>query len=480
MFAKIQRIHFVGIGGIGMSGIAEVLLNLGYKVSGSDLKSSAVTQRLSSLGASTFEGHRAENITGAEVVVTSSAISPDNPEVAEAHQLHLPVIQRAEMLAELMRLKYGIAIAGMHGKTTTTSMVAAVLAAGGLDPTVVVGGRVDAMGSNARLGKSQYLVAEADESDRSFLKLSPILSVVTNIDREHMDTYRNMRDVRKTFLEFMDGVPFYGMIVACNDDPVLRRLLSDVQRRTVTYGTRRGSDFLIRFDAARPDSVANARPLNRFCVSYGRAGEKKNDLGEFTLHVPGVHNVLNATAAIAVGIGLDIGTDAIRSALDQFRGVDRRFQLKGRAGGVSVIDDYGHHPTEIKATLAAAKQCGFRQIHVIFQPHRYTRTRDLMEEFTSAFADADSLYVLDIYAASEKPIEGITGPALAQRIREAGVGDAARSVQYVGSFTEAVSAVSAAAQDGDMILTLGAGSVSQLGPMILEKLTELAAVTHGR
>jgi UDP-N-acetylmuramate--alanine ligase len=480
MFAKIQRIHFVGIGGIGMSGIAEVLLNLGYKVSGSDLKSSAVTQRLSSLGASTFEGHRAENITGAEVVVTSSAISPDNPEVAEAHQLHLPVIQRAEMLAELMRLKYGIAIAGMHGKTTTTSMVAAVLAAGGLDPTVVVGGRVDAMGSNARLGKSQYLVAEADESDRSFLKLSPILSVVTNIDREHMDTYRNMRDVRKTFLEFMDRVPFYGMIVACNDDPVLRRLLSDVQRRTVTYGTRRGSDFLIRFDAARPDSVANARPLNRFCVSYGRAGEKKNDLGEFTLHVPGVHNVLNATAAIAVGIGLDIGTDAIRSALDQFRGVDRRFQLKGRAGGVSVIDDYGHHPTEIKATLAAAKQCGFRQIHVIFQPHRYTRTRDLMEEFTAAFADADSLYVLDIYAASEKPIEGITGPALAQRIREAGVGDAARSVQYVGSFTEAVSAVSAAAQDGDMILTLGAGSVSQLGPMILAKLTELAAVTHGR
>jgi UDP-N-acetylmuramate--alanine ligase len=468
MFAKIQRIHFVGIGGIGMSGIAEVLLNLGYKVSGSDLKSSAVTQRLAGLGAITFEGHRAENISGAEVVVTSSAISPENPEVTEAHRLHIPVIQRAEMLAELMRLKYGIAIAGMHGKTTTTSMVASVLAAGGLDPTVVVGGRVDAMGSNARLGKSQYLVAEADESDRSFLKLSPILSVVTNIDREHMDTYRNMRDVKKTFLEFMDRVPFYGMIVACNDDPLLRRLLPDVQRRTVTYGTKRGSDFLIRPGTTKLESIADSKPLNRFHVSYGKAGERKNDLGEFTLHVPGVHNVLNATAAIAVGIGLDITPDAIRTALDQFRGVDRRFQLKGRAAGVSVIDDYGHHPTEIKATLAAARQCGFRKVHVIFQPHRYTRTRDLLDDFTTAFADADSLFVLDIYAASEKPIEGITGEIMAQRIRE----KSGKTVEYASSFVDAVNSAAAAAHDGDMILTLGAGSVSQLGPMILEKLTE--------
>jgi UDP-N-acetylmuramate--alanine ligase len=488
MFAKIQRIHFVGIGGIGMSGIAEVLLNLGYKVSGSDLKSSAVTQRLAGLGATVFEGHRAENVAGAEVVVTSSAIATENPEVVEAHNLHVPVIQRAEMLAELMRLKYGIAIAGMHGKTTTTSMVAAVLAAGGLDPTVVVGGRVDAMGSNARLGKSQYLVAEADESDRSFLKLSPILSVVTNIDREHMDCYRNMRDVKKTFLEFMDRVPFYGMIVACNDDPLLRRLLPEVQRRTVTYGTKRGSDFWIRsagpdggqnphpfdsFRSLRAGSVAQDAtrvghpPLNRFRVSY-----RKQDFGEFTLHVPGVHNVLNATAAIAVGIGLDVGVEAIRAALDQFRGVDRRFQLRGRAAGVSVIDDYGHHPTEIKATLAAAKQCGFRKVHTIFQPHRYTRTRDLMEEFTTAFADADSLFVLDIYAASEKPIEGVTGEALARIIGEEG----GRNSQYVSSFAEAVSAAAAIAQDGDMILTLGAGSVSQLGPMILEKLQELEGV----
>jgi UDP-N-acetylmuramate--alanine ligase len=478
MFAKIQRIHFVGIGGIGMSGIAEVLLNLGYKVSGSDLKTSAVTQRLAGLGASTFEGHRAENIAGAEVVVTSSAIATENPEVTEAHKVHIPVIQRAEMLAELMRLKYGIAIAGMHGKTTTTSMVAAVLAAGGLDPTVVVGGRVDAMGSNARLGKSQYLVAEADESDRSFLKLSPILSVVTNIDREHMDCYRNMRDVKKTFLEFMDRVPFYGMIVACNDDPLLRRLLPDVQRRTVTYGTKRGSDFLIkvskqqragapplsrRSSAGQGGDVDYHPPLSNFFVKY-----HEQDLGEFTLHVPGLHNILNATAAIAVGVGLDVGADAIRTALDQFRGVDRRFQLRGRAAGVTVIDDYGHHPTEIKATLAAARQCGFGKVHVIFQPHRYTRTRDLMEEFTTAFADADSLFVLDIYAASEKSIEGITAEVLAQRIGE----KSGKPAKHVASSADAVAAAAAAAQDGDMILTLGAGSVSQLGPMILEKLKE--------
>jgi UDP-N-acetylmuramate--alanine ligase len=463
MFAKIQQIHFVGIGGIGMSGIAEVLLNLGYKVSGSDLKNSSVTQRLAGLGAAIFEGHRAENISGAEVVVTSSAIAPENPEVVEAHKLHVPVIQRAEMLAELMRLKYGIAIAGMHGKTTTTSMVAAVLAGGGLDPTVVVGGRVDAMGSNARLGKSQYLVAEADESDRSFLKLSPILSVVTNIDREHMDCYRNMRDVKKTFLEFMDRVPFYGMVVACNDDSLLRRLLPEVQRRTVTYGTKRGSDFFIQLENGSTSASlrVEGQPLSRFCVSY-----RKKDLGEFTLHVPGVHNVLNATAAIAVGIGLDVEVEAIRAALDQFRGVDRRFQLRGRAAGVSVIDDYGHHPTEIKATLAAARQCGFRKVHVVFQPHRYTRTRDLMEEFTGAFADADSLFVLDIYAASEKPIDGVSGEAMAEAIREKG----GRNARYVGSFAEAVSLVSVVAEDGDMILTLGAGSVSQLGPMILEKL----------
>jgi UDP-N-acetylmuramate--alanine ligase len=371
------------------------------------------------------------------------------------------------MLAELMRLKYGIAIAGMHGKTTTTSMVAVVLAGGGLDPTVVVGGRVDAMGSNARLGKSQYLVAEADESDRSFLKLSPILAVITNIDREHMDCYRNMRDVKRAFLDFMDLVPFYGMVMVCNDDPQLRRLLPQVRRRTVTYGTRRGSDFHISVD--EPVRIEGTeRPLSRFHVTY-----KGASLGEFRLHVPGVHNILNATAAIAVGIGLDVNADQIRAALESFRGVDRRFQLRGKAGGVSVIDDYGHHPTEIRATLAAARQCGYKKVHVVFQPHRYTRTRDLMDEFATAFGDADSLCVLDIYAASEQPIEGITGEALVEHIKKVG----GREAAYAPSFAAAVNAVVPVAQDGDMVLTLGAGNVSQLGPLILKELELRAPLT---
>ncbi len=464
MFAKIQRIHFVGIGGIGMSGIAEVLLNLGYKVSGSDLKASSITHRLAGLGAMTFEGHRAENIAGAEVVVTSSAIARDNPEVAEARRLHIPVIQRAEMLSELMRLKYGIAIAGMHGKTTTTSMVAAVLAAGGLDPTVVVGGRVDAMGSNARLGKSHYLVAEADESDRSFLKLSPILSVVTNIDREHMDCYRDMDDVERTFIEFMDRVPFYGTVVVCNDDDRARALISRVQRRVITYGMRDGSDFRIVSESQEKRQASG-------CLSLFRVSYRDRDLGEFKLNVPGAHNVLNATAAIAVGIGLDISPDNIHAALDSFRGVDRRFQLKGQAGGVSVIDDYGHHPTEIRATLAAARQCGYSRVHVVFQPHRYTRTQALMDEFTGAFGDADTLFLLDIYPASEAPIPGITAQALADRVAAGGL-----AVKYVGNFADAVAAAAGVAQPGDMILTLGAGNVSQLGPQILEQLEKRKAV----
>src|SRR5438128_2215646 len=413
MFAKIQRIHFVGIGGIGMSGIAEVLLNLGYKISGSDLKSSAITQRLATLGATIFEDHRAENIAGAEVVVASSAVSSDNPEIVEARSLHIPVIQRAEMLAELMRLKYGIAIAGMHGKTTTTSMVAAVLAAGGLDPTVVVGGRVDAMGSNARLGKSQYLVAEADESDRSFLKLSPILAVVTNIDREHMDCYRSMKDVKRAFLDFMDRLPFYGMVVACNDDPLLRRLFPQIQRRLVTYGTGRGSDFQVTLGKSNP------KP-EKSCISHFHVTYRGETLGAFELHVPGVHNILNATAAIAVGVGLDVPVEQIHTALASFAGVDRRFQLRGTAAGVSVIDDYGHHPTEIRATLAAARECGYRKVHVVFQPHRYSRTQSLMDEFATAFEDADSLFVLDIYPAGESAIAGITGEALARQISEKG------------------------------------------------------------
>jgi UDP-N-acetylmuramate--alanine ligase len=464
MFAKIQRIHFVGIGGIGMSGIAEVLLNLGYGISGSDLRNSAVTRRLASLGATIFEGHAASNVPGADVVVTSSAIAVENPEVVEARRLHVPVIQRAEMLAELMRLKYGIAIAGMHGKTTTTSMVAAVLAGGGLDPTVVVGGRVDALGSNARLGKSHYLVAEADESDRSFLKLSPILSVVTNLDREHMDCYRDMRDVRRTFLEFMERVPFYGVVVGCNDDIVLRRLFPRVHRRVTTYGTTEGSDFRIAAIESLP--AKQNGPLSRFEVTY-----KDKNLGSFTLHVPGIHNVLNATAAIAVGTALDIPPDKIRAALDGFRGVDRRFQFKGSAGGVSVIDDYGHHPTEIRATLAAARQCGFHRVHVLFQPHRFTRTRDLMDDFATAFSDADTVCLIDIYPASEAPIEGITAEILARRIRAGG----SPHVHYAASSQDAVDSVAASAQPGDMVLTLGAGNVSQLGPMILKALETAVA-----
>jgi UDP-N-acetylmuramate--alanine ligase len=331
---------------------------------------------------------------------------------------------------------------------------------------VVVGGRVDAMGSNARLGNSQYLVAEADESDRSFLNLSPILSVVTNIDREHMDCYRNMRDVKRTFVQFMDLVPFYGTVVVCNDDPALRGLLPEVQRRTVTYGTRRGSD--LRITAVNSEKMASqTTPLNRFEVRFD-----ERELGEFTLHVPGLHNVLNATAAIAVGLGLDVPVEHIRSGLDHFRGVDRRFQLKGKAAGVTVIDDYGHHPTEIKATLSAARQCGFRKVHVIFQPHRYSRTQALMEEFATAFGDAETIWVLDVYPASEAPIEGVTGEVLAERVRQ----QSGKDAKYQGSFSEAAQAAVAAAEEGDMILTLGAGNVSQLGPSILEKLQAREAV----
>ncbi len=447
-----------------MSGIAEVLLTLGYKVSGSDLKSSPVTERLAEKGAIIFVGHMAENITGAEVVVASSAIARGNVEIAAAHARHTPVIQRAEMLAELMRLKYGIAVAGMHGKTTTTSMVAAVLSAGGLDPTVVVGGRVDAMGSNARLGKSQYLVAEADESDRSFLKLSPILAVVTNIDREHMDCYRDMADVEQAFLDFVDRVPFYGMAVLCYDDERLRNLLPRLARRATTYGLGSEADF--RVVGSKVQCTSN-KHYSHFSVEY-RGGS----LGEFHLQVPGNHNVLNATAAVAVGIGLDIPPDSIREGLENFAGVDRRFQHKGRAGGVSVIDDYGHHPTEIRATLAAARQCGFKRVHVVFQPHRYTRTRDLMDEFATSFSDADSVFVLDIYAASESPISGITGERVAEAIQTLGGKSALGNpaARYMPSFDDAAREAVAVAEDGDMVLTLGAGSISHLGAQVLEHL----------
>lgn len=456
LFAPSQRIHFIGIGGIGMSGIAEILLTMGYSVSGSDLRRSAVTDRLIGLGARIFEGHAAANAAASDVVVTSSAVARDNPEVVEARERKIPVIQRAEMLAELMRLKYGIAVAGMHGKTTTTSMVAAVLAGGGLDPTVVVGGRVNALGSNARLGNSQYLVAEADESDRSFLKLSPVLAVVTNLDREHMDCYRDMADVETAFVEFMDRLPFYGATTACVDNDLLRAVLPRVRRRVYTYGESPDADFRVEIMAKE------AGCYSVFAVNY-----KGLMMGTFRLHVPGRHNVLNAAAAVAVGVQLGVAPDQIAAGLETFRGVDRRFQIKGVVRGITVVDDYGHHPTEIVATLRAARECGYRKVHVLFQPHRFTRTRDLMSEFAAAFDDADTVRVLDIYAASETAIAGIDASALVHAIRSAGGGD----VQYAASMAEGVAGLVGDAAAGDVILTLGAGSVSQAGTALLEALS---------
>jgi UDP-N-acetylmuramate--alanine ligase len=451
MFATSQHVHFIGIGGIGMSGIAEILLNMGMRVSGSDLRRTPVTDRLTALGATVHQGHEAVNVAGATVVVISSAVAATNPEVLEAHARKIPVIQRAEMLAELMRLKYGIAIAGMHGKTTTTSMVAAALTAGGLDPTVVVGGRVDAMGSNARLGTSQFLVAEADESDRSFLKLSPILAVITNLDREHMDCYHDMNDVERAFVEFMDKVPFYGAVTACIDNPLLAGILPRARRHVFTYGTAAEANYRLTF----LDADAS---VSRFDVTTAEGA-----LGPFELHVPGRHNVLNATAAVAIAHQLEVTPEKIAAGLKSFSGVDRRFQRRGMARGVTVVDDYGHHPTEIKATLAAARSCKPRRILVVFQPHRYSRTFDLLDEFCGAFIDADRLFVLPIYAASEEPIAGVTAERLVERIRTP-------KAEFVPDFAAAVTAAATEAREGDLIMTLGAGSVSQLAPQILSAL----------
>jgi UDP-N-acetylmuramate--alanine ligase len=452
MFATRQHAHFIGIGGIGMSGIAEILLNLKMQVSGSDLRLTSVTDRLAGLGATIYVGHDAANVAGATVVVASSAVPATNPEVIEAHARKIPVIQRAEMLAELMRLKYGIAIAGMHGKTTTTSMVASVLAAGGLDPTVVVGGRVDSMGSNARLGSSRYLVAEADESDRSFLKLSPILAVVTNLDREHMDCYRDMADVEQAFLDFIDRVPFYGAVTACIDDPQLAAILQRAHRRIFTYGTAAEANYW-----AQPlDGQSGA--FSHFAVLTAGAL-----LGPFELHVPGRHNVLNATAAVAIGHQLEIPAEQIAEGIKSFRGVDRRFQLRGEARGITVVDDYGHHPTEIRATLAAARASGYKRVIVVFQPHRFTRTRDLLNEFGSAFKCADEVIVLPIYAASEDAIPGISAELLASRIE-------GPKVRFAADFARAAMEALKTAGEGDLILTLGAGNVNQLAPQILDAL----------
>jgi UDP-N-acetylmuramate--alanine ligase len=454
MFKRIQHIHFVGIGGIGMSGIAEVLLNLGYKVSGSDLRDSDTTHRLQQLGGEIMIGHRAENIGEPHVVVISSAVKSDNVEVKAARAKQIPVIPRAEMLAELMRLKYAVAIAGAHGKTTTTSLVATVLAAGGVDPTVVIGGKLNSLGSNAKLGQGEFLVAEADESDGSFLKLTPAIAVVTNIDEEHLDHYRDINEIKDAFLAFINKVPFYGVAILCLDEKHIQSLIPSVEKRYVTYGTATQADY-------RASEITLLPLGSRF-----RVANHTGDLGWFELSIPGLHNVNNCLAAIAVGRELNIEVEVIRTALRDFSGVQRRFQVKGEAKGVLVVDDYGHHPTEVRATLAAAKAAGGRRVVCLFQPHRYTRTKHLLEEFFSAFNQADKVVLLDIYAAGEQPIPGITGQAVCEGIREYGHKD----VVHIADRNAVVKHLLETLRPGDLFLTLGAGDVWKLGEKVLEKL----------
>jgi UDP-N-acetylmuramate--alanine ligase len=456
MFKKYQHIHFVGIGGIGMSGIAEVLVNLGYRVSGSDAKLSPITERLQGLGAKIFEGHSGAHIEGAQVVVTSTAVRVDNPEVVEAVRRQVPVIPRAEMLAELMRLKYGIAIAGSHGKTTTTSMVATVLDRAGLDPTVVVGGRVNTIGSNAKLGHGDFMVVEADESDKSFLKLSPTIAVVTNIDLEHLDFYSGIEEIRSCFVQFVNKAPFYGSVIICLDDPNIQMIIPQITRRVMTYGMRAHAE-ISAFDA----QVSRESFGSEFAVR--RKGE---ELGRIKLNVPGEHNVLNALAAVAVGLDLEVEFPVIAEGLEAFRGAERRFQIKGlvegERSGILVVDDYGHHPTEIRATLSAAKTSG-RRLVVLFQPHRYTRTAALREEFARSFYDADVVLLSDIYAASEDPIEGVTSQALVEEIEKFGH----RRARYIGGADQGKQALLDVAQPGDLVLTLGAGNVWRAGEEFL-------------
>jgi UDP-N-acetylmuramate--alanine ligase len=455
VFKRYQQIHFVGIGGIGMSGIAEILSNLGYRVTGSDVRRNDAIERLERLGAKVFIGHEAANVEGAHVVVYSSAVRTDNVEVQVARQRQIPTIPRAEMLAELMRLKYGIAVAGTHGKTTTTSMVGAVLAEGRLDPTIVVGGRVSALGSNAWLGQGEYLVAEADESDGSFLKLAPTIAVVTTIDAEHLDHWGTLDAIRDGFVAFVNKVPFYGCAVLCLDQPNIQMLIPRIAKRIVTYGLESGADLVARH-------LHLSGMTGRFEVVHrGRL------LGECLLQVPGRHNVANALAAIAVGLDLEIPFVTIQKALGGFIGVQRRFQLCGEARGVLIVDDYGHHPAEIRATLAAAKAAFDRRVVTVFQPHRYTRTRDLRAEFLTAFNQADVLVVLDIYPAGEAPIPGVTAEDLADGIRAHGH----RNVTYLGGDrAAAVSHLADIVRRGDLVLTLGAGDVGQLGPEFCRKL----------
>jgi len=472
LLGRTRKIHFVGVGGIGMSGIAELLANLGYEVTGSDARRSEVTDRLERLGVRVWAGHDADHVGDADVVVTSSAIRPGNPEVDEAQRRHVPVIPRAEMLAELMRLRYGIAIAGAHGKTTTTSMVALVLERAGLDPTAVIGGKLSAFGSNARLGRGEYMVVEADESDRSFLKLSPAIALITNLDREHMESYGSWENLQQAFVEFANKVPFYGAVVACVDDQFVRELIPRLTRRVITYGLEGSAATVIgehmqleAFGSAcdvvmpQPDSAAATR-------------------GRLRLQVPGRHNLLNALGAVAVGLEAGVAFERIAAALEEFRGADRRFQMRGEERGVMVVDDYGHHPTEIAAVIAAARAGIDRRVVVVFQPHRYSRTSQLLPEFGTALAAADEVVLTEIYAAGEDPIPGVTIEGVAEAVRAVG----RCPVRVVKSLQELPSAVASLARSGDLVITLGAGSIGAVGDRILDELrggTQSEATPNG-
>jgi len=452
MYQKSYHIHFVGIGGIGMSGMAELLLNLGYKVSGSDLKSTDITRRLGQLGGRVFKGHSPQYIEGADVVVVSSAVGPENPEIVAARKAMVPVIPRGEMLAELMRLKYGIAVAGAHGKTTTTWMIASVLEKGGYDPTMVNGGKLNSLGSNARLGQGEFIVAEADESDGSFLRLSPTIAVVTNIDAEHLDFYQDLQEIKEVFLDFINKVPFYGMAVVCLDNEGIQGLIPKIEKRFITYGLTSQADF-----EARDVSFKELR--SRYLLLHHGKPQ-----GRVELNLPGLHNVYNSMASIAVGLELGIPFETIADALAEMEGVQRRLEVKGSAEGVTMVDDYGHHPTEIKVTLEAARQCWpGRRLVVVFQPHRYSRTAALFEDFTRSFYQADSLVVLPIYPAGEAPIERINGRALYDGIRLHGHKD----VVFQDGHEAAISYLKGILREGDVLLTLGAGDVWQVGERLL-------------
>jgi UDP-N-acetylmuramate--alanine ligase len=458
LLGRTRRVHFVGIGGIGMSGIAELLANLGYEVSGSDAKPSEMTARLARLGVRIASGHDARHIGNADVVVTSSAIQPGNPEVDEARRRSIPVIPRAEMLEELMRLRYGIAIAGAHGKTTTTSMVALVLERAGLDPTAVIGGRLSVFGSNARLGRGEYMVVEADESDRSFLKLSPAIAVITNIDHEHMESYGNWDALQQAFVDFANKVPFYGAVVACVDDEPVRALVPRMTRRVITYGLE-GTATITGHDMTLEAFGSRCR------VMHTTREGTTSELGALRLHVPGRHNLMNALGAVAVGLETGVPFTNIARGLEDFQGAERRFQLVGEERGVMVVDDYGHHPTEIAAVIAAARAGLDRRVVVVFQPHRYTRTRDLLESFGTALAAADEVILTDIYAAGEAPIPGATAEAVEAAVRKTG-----RPVRLVKALDEIPAAVASTARANDLVITLGAGSIGTVPERILEAL----------